>query len=293
MPTVRRFKQVDVFTQQPFKGNPLAVVMEAKGLTDAQMQDIARWTNLSETTFILPATDPLADYHVRIFTPETEFPFAGHPTLGSAHALLESGLQTKVPGQIVQQCGVGLIPINIGDDGMLAFHVPPATLIPFDAQWYPLLERTLGSAKIDKRYPPTNVHMGIRWLVIRLDSATTCLNITPDTPSLAMLLQACDMTGIAIYGPHDNALPTDYEMRAFCIEQGALIEDPVTGSANACLAELLRHQHYPDNIAEKLGYTVRQGTKRQCDGRLFISYLNDEPWVGGHSVTIIDGTLQA
>ncbi|PWC23014.1 phenazine biosynthesis protein PhzF family [Brenneria roseae subsp. roseae] len=289
----RRFKQVDVFTRQPFKGNPLAVIMEADGLSDEQMQRIARWTNLSETTFLLPPTDPVADYRVRIFTPESELPFAGHPTLGSAHALLESGLQTKAPGQIVQQCGLGLVPINIGDDGMLAFHVPQAAIVPFDTELYPLLERTLGSTRIDKRYPPANVHMGIRWLVIRLDSANTCLDITPDAPSLAMLQQTCKTDGIAIYGPHDRASPADYEVRTFYIELDTLKEDPVTGSANACIAALLRHQHYPDNITEDLGYSVRQGIRRQCDGRLFITYLNDEPWVGGHSVTIIDGTLQA
>ncbi|MCV9879588.1 PhzF family phenazine biosynthesis protein [Brenneria izbisi] len=293
MPLTRRFKQIDVFTRQPFKGNPLAVIMEADGLSDEQMQQIARWINLSETTFLFPPTDPMADYRVRIFTPETEFPFAGHPTLGSAHALLESGLQTKTPGQIVQQCGIGLVPVNIGDDGMLAFHVPPAAIEPFDSGLYPLLERTLGSSKIDKRYPPANVNMGIRWLVIRLDCATTCLAITPDASSLAMLVQRCHTDGIAIYGPHDHATPADYEVRAFYTELDVLKEDPVTGSANACIAALLRHQLYPDNIADKLGYSVRQGVKRHSDGRLFITYLDNEPWVGGHSVTIIDGTLQA
>ncbi|MFC3396183.1 PhzF family phenazine biosynthesis protein [Brenneria rubrifaciens] len=292
MPLPRRFKQVDVFTRHPFKGNPLAVIMEADGLSEKQMQHIARWTNLSETTFLFPPADPEADYRVRIFTPAFELPFAGHPTLGSAHALLESGLQTKTPGQIVQQCGVGLVPIHIADDGMLAFRVPQATIVPFDTELYPLLERTLGSGNIDKHYPPASVHMGISWLVIRLDNAATCLDITPDALSLAMLQQACNTDGIAIYGPHDSAAPADYEVRTFYIELGVLKEDPVTGSANACMAVLLRHQQYPDNIADKLGYSVRQGIRRQCDGRLFMTYLNDEPWVGGHSVTIIDGTLQ-
>ncbi|MDX5629211.1 MULTISPECIES: PhzF family phenazine biosynthesis protein [unclassified Brenneria] len=293
MPQQRRFKQIDVFTQRPFKGNPLAVVLDADGLTDEQMQSIARWTHLSETTFVVPPTNPLADYGVRIFTPEQELPFAGHPTLGTAHALLESGLQTKSPGQIIQQSGIGLVPINIDDDGSLAFHVPPATIEPFDATLSPLLERTLGSARIDKRYSPATVRMGISWLIVRMDNADTCLNITPDAQSLADLQAACQTDGIAIYGPHDNASPTDYEVRTFYMEQGYLREDPVTGSANACLACILRQQHYPDNIAAQLDYQVRQGTKLQCDGRISVVYINDEPWVGGHSVTIIDGTLLA
>ncbi|UVO07039.1 PhzF family phenazine biosynthesis protein [Pectobacterium polonicum] len=297
MPTVRRFKQVDVFTQQPFKGNPLAVVMEAKGLTDAQMQDIARWTNLSETTFVLPATDPLADYHVRIFTPESEMPFAGHPTLGTAHALLEEGLRPKSPGQLVQQCGVGLVPINIGDDGSLAFHSPQATMVPFGDEHTPLLEKALGitglgTAHIDKRYSPTAVHMGIRWLVIRVDSADTCLNIIPDAEALSAAQSLSQTNGIAIYGPHNNATPADYEVRALYIEYGHLKEDPVTGSANACLAALLRQQHSTNNVTAPLSYLVRQGTMLHCDGRITVTYLNDEPWIGGHSVTIVDGTLQ-
>ncbi|RLM24838.1 phenazine biosynthesis protein PhzF family [Brenneria alni] len=292
MPLQRRFKQVDVFTQQPFKGNPLAVILDADGLTDEQMQNIARWTNLSETTFVISPTNPVADYSVRIFTPELEVPFAGHPTLGTAHALLESGLQTKSPGQIIQQCGIGVVPINIDDDGLLAFHVPPVTIDPFDATLSPLLEQTLGSTRIDKCYPPATVRMGISWLIIRMDSANICLDITPDAESLAMLQQACKTDGIAIYGPHDDgALTADYEVRAFYIENGYLKEDPVTGSANACIASLLRQQHYPDNIADQLTYRVRQGIKLQRNGQLSITYLNDEPWVGGYSVTIIDGTL--
>ncbi|RYC43008.1 PhzF family phenazine biosynthesis protein [Pectobacterium zantedeschiae] len=297
MPIVRRFKQVDVFTQQPFKGNPLAVVMEANGLTDAQMQDIARWTNLSETTFVLPATDPLADYHVRIFTPESEMPFAGHPTLGTAHALLEEGLRPKSPGQLIQQCGVGLVPINIDNDGSLAFHAPQATIVPFGDEHMPLLEKALGmtnqgTTRIDKRYPPAAVHMGIRWLVVRVDSADTCLNTLPDAEALAAVENLSQTNGIAIYGPHDNATPADYEVRAFYIERGHLKEDPVTGSANACLAALLRQQHSTNNVAAPLSYLVRQGTMLHCDGRITVTYLNDEPWIGGHSVTIVDGTLQ-
>ncbi|MEC5343570.1 PhzF family phenazine biosynthesis protein [Brenneria populi] len=293
MPQQRRFKQIDVFTRQPLKGNPLAVVLDADGLSDEQMRNIARWTHLSETTFVVPPTNPLADYGVRIFTPEQELAFAGHPTLGTAHALLESGFPTKSPGQIIQQSGIGLVPININDDDSLAFHVPPATIEPFDATLTPLLERTLGSARIDKRYAPATVRMGISWLMIRMDDARSCLEVAPDAQSLADLQAACRINGIAVYGPHDNAIPTDYEVRTFYIELGHIKEDPVTGSANACLACILRQQHYPDSDAsQQLDYRVRQGTKLQSDGRISVVYLNDEPWVGGHSVTLIDGTLR-
>ncbi|MCG8708152.1 PhzF family phenazine biosynthesis protein [Brenneria sp. 4F2] len=291
MPQQRRFKQIDVFTRQSFKGNPLAVVLDTDGMADEQMQDFARWTNLSETTFVVPPTNPLADYGVRIFTPDLELPFAGHPTLGTAHALLESGFQTKSPGQIIQQSGIGLVPININDDGLLAFHVPQARVDPFDTTLYPLLERTLGSARTDKRHSPATVRMGINWLMVRMDSADTCLNITPDAQSLADLQAACKADGIAIYGPHDNASPTDYEMRTFYIEQGYIKEDPVTGSANACLACILRQQRGADDITAQLDYSVRQGTRLRRDGRISVVYLNDEPWVGGHSVTIIDGAM--
>ncbi|MEH2921001.1 PhzF family phenazine biosynthesis protein [Samsonia erythrinae] len=291
MPIVRRFKQVDVFTQQPCKGNPLAVIMEAKRLTEGQMQDIARWTNLSETAFVLPATNPLADYHVRIFTPESELPFAGHPTLGTAHALLEDGLRPKNARQIVQQCGIGLVPINISKSDGLAFHAPQATIVPLENQHIPLLEKTIGSGQIDLRYAPAAVHMGIRWLVVRVDSADACLNIVADAQALTALQTASQTQGIAIYGPHPDAIPADYEIRALYIERGALKEDPVTGSANACLAALLRQQHALPALT-RLGYRVRQGTVLQRDGRITVTYLNDEPWIGGHSVTIVEGSMQ-
>ncbi len=144
----RRFKQVDVFTTAPFMGNPLAVVLDAEGLSDQQMQAIARWTNLSETTFVLPATDPAADYRVRIFTTSEEFPFAGHPTLGTAYALLEAGLLPKTPGVLVQECGVGLVPVRIADNASLAFRAPQARLAALDAGLMPLLRAALGTAAL-------------------------------------------------------------------------------------------------------------------------------------------------
>src|SRR5580693_1655429 len=166
-----RFKQVDVFTAVPFKGNPLAVVFDADDLDDAQMQAIARWTNLSETTFLLKPTDPAADYRVRIFTTEEELPFAGHPTLGTAHALLESGYQPKTPGKLVQQCAAGLVELNALDGGAWAFAAPPTRITPLPAELHCELSEALGTDAIDFSAPPCATDNGVRWLVVRMNSA--------------------------------------------------------------------------------------------------------------------------
>ncbi len=236
----RRFKQVDVFTGVPFKGNPLAVVLNADGLRDEQMHDIARWTNLSETTFALAPRSPEADYRVRIFSPGTEFDFAGHPTLGTAHALLEAGLQPKTPGRLVQECGVGLVPIDIAADGTLAFRSPEAQLRELHPALFPALSAALGGAGFSGA--PMLVTMGITWLVVRMDSAEACLAVVPDAAALVALTRQ-GMTGIAMFGPGG---PADYEVRAIFTKNGMLAEDPVTGSANACIARVLQAQGFPD-----------------------------------------------
>ena len=277
----RRFKQVDVFTSTPFKGNPLAVILDAEGLSNDQMQAIARWTNLSETTFVLPATDPAADYRVRIFTTQEEFPFAGHPTLGTAHALLEAGLQPKTPGVLVQECGVGLVTVRIADDGSLAFRAPAARLDVMDSDLLPLLHTTLRSPNLAAGYPPVVANMGICWLVVRLDTAADCLAVQADAHALNELMQRTASNGVAVYGPHAAGGPADYEVRALFLENGIQIEDPVTGSANACIARMLPAQDY----------RVRQGTALGRDGRVAVSYIDGQPWICGHTITVIDGTL--
>jgi PhzF family phenazine biosynthesis protein len=289
----RRFKQVDVFTSMPFKGNPLAVVLDAEGLTDLQMQAIARWTNLSETTFVLPATEPQADYRVRIFSLDKEFPFAGHPTLGTAHALLEAGMQTKSADRVVQQCGIGLVALEKHADGSLAFQAPAANLLPFDQALRPLLTAALGPVVFDAGRPPIMVDMGIKWLIVRVASADACLAVRADGAALDRLTRACAVDGVAIYGPHDSSGAADYEVRALCSEQNMLVEDPVTGSANACIARVLQAQALAAGLESGTAYRVRQGTALQRDGRLSINYLEGQPWVGGHSVTLIDGYLRA
>ncbi|MBD8216410.1 PhzF family phenazine biosynthesis protein [Erwinia persicina] len=282
MTPLRPFKQVDVFTSTPYNGNPLAVIMDASGLSDDQMQSIARWTHLSETTFVLPPTDPAADYRVRIFTPDTEFPFAGHPTLGTAHALLEAGIALKTPGQIVQECGLGLVRVNISDDGILAFAAPEAILTPFsDAS----ITHALNSSDLEAQLPVMIADMGIRWLLVPMTSADAVLAIKPDVVAFTRLVQQAGVDGVMPFGPLAGG-SEQYEVRGLLIEQGSLVEDPVTGSANACLARYLQAR------GVELDYRVRQGTAMQRAGRLSVTWTGDGVWIGGQTVTVIDGTIR-
>ncbi|MES2319029.1 MAG: PhzF family phenazine biosynthesis protein [Pseudomonadota bacterium] len=290
MTASRRFKQVDVFTSVPLRGNPLAVVLNADGLSDAQMHALARWTNLSETTFALAPIAPEADYRVRIFSPGVEFPFAGHPTLGTAHALLEAGLQPKTPGRLVQECGVGLVQIDIAANGQLAFEAPAADLKALHAGLYPALRAALQCDAFSTDPAPVIANMGISWLVVRMDSAEACLAVQPDAAALREFTRL-GMTGIAMFGAHREGGPADYEVRAIFTKQGVLAEDPVTGSANACIARVLAAQGFPDGVRASHGYTARQGTLLQCDGRVVVAYRDGTPWIGGHSVTVIDGAI--
>lgn len=285
-----RFRQVDVFTSVPFKGNPLAVVFDADDFDTAQMQAIARWTNLSETVFLLQPDDPDADYRVRIFTTGGELPFAGHPTLGSACALRASGYRPRQPGRLVQQCGVGLVELTERKDGHWAFAAPPARIVPLPTEHHPGLVRALGNPAVDFDAPPCAVDNGAPWLVVRMNSAADCLAVQPDAAALAAVTHAAGTHGVAIYGPHGSAGPTHFEMR--CLMTGGdfgLGEDPVTGSANAALACLLDAQ----GLRPAPPYTVRQGTVLERDGRVTISHDTDgRIWIGGDCVTVIEGSFR-
>ena len=281
MTQLRAFKQVDVFTSSALNGNPLAVILDASGLSDEQMKAIARWTNLSETTFVLPAENPLADYRVRIFTPDIELPFAGHPTLGTAHALLENGIAVKKAGQIVQECDLGLVTIKRSADGALAFAAPEATLVEFnDAP----LSSALNSDELETKLPVMIADMGIRWLLVPMKSADAVLAIKPNIVEFERLLHKAQVNGVMPFGPLDG-VDEQYEVRGLLVEQGSFTEDPVTGSANACLARYLQAQ------GVELDYRVRQGTAMQRAGRLSVTYSADGVWIGGQTVTVIDGTL--
>ena len=286
-----RFKQVDVFTAVPFKGNPLAVVFDADDLDDAQMQAIARWTNLSETTFLVKPTEPAADYRVRIFTTHGELPFAGHPTLGTAHALRESGYQPKVPGKLIQQCGAGLVELRAQEGGAWAFAAPLARVTPLATDLYATLALALRSDAVDFSAPPCGIDNGAPWLVVRVNSAAACLAIKPDAAALARVVEAVGAHGIAVYGPHEANGPATFEVR--CLMVGGNLgvgEDPVTGSANAALAGLLTAQQRRPGLA----YTVRQGTAIGRAGQVSVHYddATGKTWIGGSSVTVVDGTFR-
>jgi PhzF family phenazine biosynthesis protein len=274
------FKQIDVFSKHTLLGNLLAVVLRADELSDARMAAFARWTNLSETTFVLEPVDPRADYRVRIFTTTQELPFAGHPTLGSCHAWLESGGQPKGE-EIIQECGIGLVRIR-RQGTQLGFTAPP--LLRSEAVEAPLLERIRSGmglsdgAILEARW----VDNGAGWLALRLADRTTVLALQPDYAELAGL-------AIGVFAPWEPQRDGDdaqFEVRAFIAGDG-MPEDPVTGSLNAGIAQwLLGAGLAPDT------YVVSQGTAMGRQGRVHVERVGDDIWIGGEAVTCIDGTLE-
>ena len=275
--TRRVFSQVDVFTTVPLRGNPVAVVHGADGLSEAQMQDFARWTNLSETTFLLTPTDPGADYRLRIFTPGGELPFAGHPTLGTCHAWLERGGVPKRAQAIVQQCGVGLVDVR-REDGGLAFAAPPLRTEPVDDALLAKVLAALGVARGTLRRAVW-LDNGPRWLGLLLDHARTVLAIEPDHAALKGLAK------VGVVAPHDAGSEAQFEVRAFAAAIG-IPEDPVTGSLNASLAEWL--------IGAGLApasYVAAQGARLGRAGRVTARRDRECLWIGGGSVTLVRGEV--
>jgi PhzF family phenazine biosynthesis protein len=274
----RPFTQVDVFTATALRGNPLAVVHDAQGLSDARMADFGRWTNLSETTFLLPPTDPQADYRVRIFSPGGELRFAGHPTLGSCHAWLERGGVPRRSGEVVQECGVGLVRIRL-EQGRPAFAAPPLTVTPVDET---LLARVLAALGVPRERLQRAAWLdnGLKWLALQLDSAATVLALEPDHAAMKGLVE----TGVV--GVHPPGSEVDAEVRAFiaCVD---VPEDPVTGSLNASLAQwLIAEGHAPER------YTASQGVCLGRAGQVHIERdAQGQVWVGGESVSCVDGSV--
>ena len=286
----RPFKQVDVFTAQAYRGNPLAVVLDGTGLSTKAMQDFTHWTNLSEATFVLPPTAEGhaagADYRVRIFCPGRELPFAGHPTLGSCHAWLEAGGTPQRAGTVVQECGVGLVTLR-QDGDRLAFAAPPLLKSgPLDEAEVSLIARGLGVARSDILHHAW-CDNGPNWRGVMLRSAEQVLALQPDAAVLAGLdvgvvgprgkvgvIGSADLDGIA------------FEVRAFFPGNNGLVEDPVTGSLNAALAQWL--------IGAGLApaqYVASQGTCLGRAGRVHVEQDGDTIWVGGNSVTCISGEV--
>jgi len=273
----RPFSEVDVFTSIPYRGNPVAVVLDGDGLPAEDMQRLAHWMNLSETTFVLPAAAPGADYRVRIFTPVAELPFAGHPTLGTCHAWLAAGGTPREPGVIVQECAAGLVTLRRTPDG-LAFAAPPVLRDgPVDAE---LLARIASVLRIDRSaiVDASWADNGPGWIAVLLDSAEAVLAVRPGPTDLDL--------GVA--GPYPAGSPAAFEVRAFFPKDGILVEDPVTGSLNASLAAwLLRTGR------ATAPYVASQGTALGRAGRVHISRDADGTiWVAGGTVTCVSGQVE-
>ncbi|UEL28556.1 PhzF family phenazine biosynthesis protein [Pseudarthrobacter sp. L1SW] len=276
-PRSRPFHQVDVFSSEPYRGNPLAVVVDAEGLSGRQMQQFANWTNLSETTFLLPPTDPRADYRLRIFTGSEEFPFAGHPTLGSAHTWLESGGVPKADGFVVQECGAGLVRVK-NDGGRLAFAGPPLTRFgPVDGTTRRQVAAALRRPEAEVLDASWLVN-GPEWIGVLLSSAAQVRALQPDLAAMGSLK-------IGVIGPERDDPGIDFEVRTF-IPGDAMMEDPVTGSFNAGAAHwLIGSGRAPDQ------YVAAQGTMLGRAGRVHVSADGGEIWVGGDSTTCIRGSV--
>ncbi|GAA3692867.1 PhzF family phenazine biosynthesis protein [Nonomuraea antimicrobica] len=272
----RRFTQVDVFASAPYQGNALAVVLDGDGLTADEMQRFARWTNLAETTFLLPPTTPDADYRVRIFTTESELPFAGHPTLGSCHAWLEAGGEPRAAGEVVQECEVGLVRLRVSDDG-LAFQAPPLIRSgPVDEDLLVRIAESLGIGRADV-VAAEWADNGPGWVGVLLADAAAVLALRPGAVPV----------DVGVVGPYPAGEPVAFEVRAFTPYQGATVEDPVTGSLNASLAQwLLRTGR------ATAPYLASQGTAIGRAGRIHVSAgAEGDVWVGGAVLTCVTGRV--
>jgi len=279
--TLRRFSQLDVFTDTPLRGNPLAVVHDAAGLSDTQMAAFARWTNLSETTFLLPPDDAQADYRVRIFTPGGELPFAGHPTLGSCHAWLAAGGQPRDPAVVVQQCGVGRVRVRrdgSGTGARLAFAAPALRRTG-------AVEPTLRAQAVAALGLPDDsalrlewIDNGPGWMAALLPDAATVLALQPDFVAMRGLK-------LGVVGPYPAGSDCQFEVRAFVPGLG-VPEDPVTGSLNAGLAQwLIGAGLAPDR------YVAAQGAALGRAGRVFVQRDGADVWIGGAVCPVVAGSV--
>ena len=287
----RRFKQVDVFTDRPFFGNPVAVVLDAVGLSTADMQRIAHWTNLSETTFVVPTSQPGADYALRIFTPASELPFAGHPTIGSAHAVIEAGLVSSDTTRLVQECGAGLLAIDVEAESngrrKLFVTAPAVRFRAFDAAQADTLARALGAPIVGM---PAIAAVGPVWLVVQLESGVAVESLRPDMPAIAALSARLELTGITVFGTTSGGRDA-IAVRSFAPAHG-IVEDPVCGSGNISVAAYLqRTGALPDILPV---YSATQGGALGRDGHVSVRVDrndNNSVRIGGYSVTCIDGSL--
>ena len=278
------FQQVDVFTAVPFKGNPVAVVLDGDAVPSAEMPSIAAWTNLSETTFVCAPTDPRADYRLRIFTPRRELPFAGHPTIGSAHAALRHGLKPRTPGRLVQECGKGLVDIRVDDERLLLALPAPQFREPTGPQVAAAAE-ALGITTADLRRASI-IDVGPVWFTLELAGGDAVRALAPDMGRLAAL-SPIGITGVNVFGLYPRGDQSDLEVRSFAPGDG-VPEDPVCGSGNGCVAALVRR----DRVLNTQAYVATQGHCLGRDGRVTVQFDDGTIWLGGQAVTCVEGSLQ-
>ena len=281
----RRFFTLDVFSAAPGRGNPLAVVLDAEGLDAAAMQSIAAWLNLSETTFLLPPSAAGADYRVRIFTPRQELPFAGHPSVGTAHAVLEAGIARPREGRLVQECGAGLLPVRVEGAGAdRRIHVRAPRGVEREADPVPILAGLDGARR--GALAPALVDNGPKWWCVELADEHAVRTLRPDLPAIAGASLATGAVGVAVFA-RCAGQPFALVVRAFVPADG-IPEDPVTGSANAAITALL---HAREALPSR-SFTASQGRELGRDGLVEVTVDGEgEVWIGGRTQTVVEGSL--
>ncbi len=285
-----RYLQLDVFPARPGGGNPLGVVIDARGWSATDMQGFAAWTNLVETTFLLPPENDAANYRLRIFTPTSEISFAGHPTIGSAHAALDTGFANARDGLLTQECGAGLLPIRIEGDGEareLFVQAPRARVVRAGIDTEPLVLAALGDRTLGA-LAPACVEGGRRWWVAELADEDAVRHWHPDHAAILALAKADDCLGLCVFArcaSHD----CDLVVRAFPAGVG-IVEDPASGAANGLIAAYIAQREPKGKLAR--GYRVSQGREMGHDAAIAIRIDGDGAvWVGGKTSTVIDGSL--
>ncbi|BDR55708.1 PhzF family phenazine biosynthesis protein [Xylocopilactobacillus apis] len=278
-----KFKEIDVFTKVPYKGNPVAVVMDGDKLSSSQMQQIANWIHLSETTFVCSPSNSEADYRLRIFTPNNELPFAGHPTIGSAHAILESGLRPQHEDYVVQECGSGLVKIYQKGE-QLFLTLPEPVKNDISSSQVKQLAEALGINETEIEIAE-QINVGAVWDTVKLPSAKPVTDILPNMNMLSKII-AAGVTGLTVFGPTEDNF-SDFEVRSFAPNEG-VDEDPVCGSGNGSVAVLIKEHH----LINKNSYLATQGKCLGRDGRVEVKFTEDDQiLLGGNAVSCIEGNL--
>jgi PhzF family phenazine biosynthesis protein len=285
-----RYLHLDVFAASPGGGNHLGVVLDAAHWSDAAMQRFARWNNLVETTFLLAPTRPEASYRVRIFTPRQEIPFASHPSIGSAHALLECGLAQPRDGLLWQECGAGVLPMRVEGEGTsrcLLLRPPPEQIVGTGLDAHPLLDAALGGIRIG-RLPPALVEGGRKWWLAEVAGEAELRAWQPDHGAIGALARATDSMGLCAFARRTTSSVPALVVRAFPAGVG-ITEDPASGAANGLIAAYLAKAEPGGPFAK--GYVVSQGREVGHDAELIVRMDGGEVWVGGRTHTIVRGTL--